>query len=41
MRDSKIYNENKPISEKQREAVRKRLSKPVVQYNKNGELARN
>ena len=31
-------NENKPISEKQREAVRKRLSKPVVQYNKNGEL---
>jgi group I intron endonuclease len=31
-------NENKPISEKHREAVRKRLSKPVVQYNKNGEL---
>ena len=34
----KIYHENKPISEKHREAVRKRLSKPVVQYNKNGEL---
>ena len=34
----KIYYENKPISEQHREAVRKRLSKPVVQYNKNGEL---
>ncbi len=31
-------NKNKTISEKHREAVRKRLSKSVVQYNKNGEL---